>query len=163
MFKGLGIFYQKDSFVKSLNATFIALIPKRKGAVEVKDFRPISLLGSVYKIIAKLLAERLKLVVDKLVSEHQNAFIEGRQIVDATLVANLSIEKLMKSKKRGVACKLDLEKAYDHVNWSCLLNILKQMNFGDKWIEWISYCKSSVKFCILITGVHMVFLSLKEA
>jgi len=110
MFKGLGIFYQKDSFVKSLNATFIALIPKRKGAVEVKDFRPISLLGSVYKIIAKLLAERLKLVVDKLVSEHQNAFIEGRQIVDATLVANLSIEKLMKSKKRRVAASLILKR-----------------------------------------------------
>lgn len=63
----------------------------------MKDFRPINFLGlGVYKIIAKLLAERLKLVIDKLVSGHQDAFIKVRQIVDATLVANLSIEKLMK-------------------------------------------------------------------
>ena len=60
--------------------------------MEVQDFRPISLLGSVYKILAKLLAERLKMVIDKLISHNQNAFIKGRQIIDATLVANESVE-----------------------------------------------------------------------
>lgn len=70
----------------------------------------------MYKIIAKILIERLKLMIDKLVSDHLNTFIKGRQIADAALVANVSIEQLMKSKRKGVACKLDLEKAYDHVN-----------------------------------------------
>lgn len=60
-------FHQKGTFVKSLNSAFITLIPKKKGAMEVKDFRPISFLGSVYKILAKLLAERLKMVIDKLI------------------------------------------------------------------------------------------------
>lgn len=63
-------FQRKGTFDRSINSTFIALIPKKKGAVEIKDFRPISLLGSVYKILAKLLAERLKLVVDNLISHH---------------------------------------------------------------------------------------------
>ncbi|WMV43888.1 hypothetical protein MTR67_037273 [Solanum verrucosum] len=63
-------FQRKGTFDRSINSTFIALIPKKKGTVEIKDFRPISLLGSVYKILAKLLAERLKLVVDNLISHH---------------------------------------------------------------------------------------------
>nr|XP_009617517.1 uncharacterized protein LOC104109852 [Nicotiana tomentosiformis] len=77
-------------------------------------FKEGSAAGS--SILAKLLAERLKLVIDKLVSESENAFIKGRQITYASTVANESIEYLLKRKKRGVACKLDLEKAYDHVD-----------------------------------------------
>lgn len=68
-----GVFFflnQEGTFVKSFNSTFITLIPKKKGAMEIKDFRPISLLGSIYKIIAKVLTERLNLVIDKLVSAH---------------------------------------------------------------------------------------------
>lgn len=68
------------------------------------------------------------------------------------MVANESAEYLMKMKKRGIACKLDLEKAYDHVSWPCLLNIFIKMNFGDKWIEWINFCISTVRFSILING-----------
>uniref|UniRef100_A0A0V0GMI2 Putative ovule protein n=1 Tax=Solanum chacoense TaxID=4108 RepID=A0A0V0GMI2_SOLCH len=75
-------------FEKSFNATFIVLIPKKDGAEELKDFRPISLIGGVYKIISKLITERLKSVVGKLIDEHQMAFLKGRQIMDASLLAN---------------------------------------------------------------------------
>ena len=71
-------FYQHSKFEKSLNATFIALIPKKNGASNIRDFRPISLVGSVYKILAKVLANRLKEVLDQLVSESQNSFVGGR-------------------------------------------------------------------------------------
>lgn len=81
-------FHHNEFFEKSFNATFIALIPKNTRAEELKDFRPISLIGGVYKIISKLIAERLKTVVGKLVDEHQMAFFKGRQILDATLLAN---------------------------------------------------------------------------
>uniref|UniRef100_A0A0V0HBD2 Putative ovule protein n=1 Tax=Solanum chacoense TaxID=4108 RepID=A0A0V0HBD2_SOLCH len=83
----LSHFHSNQNFEKSFNATFIALIPKKAGASELKDYRPISLIGGVYKIIAKLLAERLKRVVSKLVNKNQMAFIKGRQIMDAALIA----------------------------------------------------------------------------
>lgn len=76
-------FHQHCYMVRCTNASFITLIPKKKGAIELKDFRPISFIGSVYKIAAKVLAERLKRVMGKLVSNHQNAFIKNRQITDA--------------------------------------------------------------------------------
>ena len=91
-------------------------IPKKEGASDVQDFRPISLVGSLYKIIAKVLANRLKRVMGKLVSYSYNAFVEERQILDAILVANEAIDSRKRSADTGLVCKLDIEKAYDHVN-----------------------------------------------
>ena len=75
-------FFAKGQFEKSLNATFITLIPKKNPAIEVKDFRPISLVGGVYKIIAKVLATRLRTVMEDIISPSQNAFVRNRQILD---------------------------------------------------------------------------------
>ncbi|WMV47890.1 hypothetical protein MTR67_041275 [Solanum verrucosum] len=108
--------FHDQGFEKSFNATFIALIPKKFGASELKDFRPISLIGSIYKIISKILTERLKKVMLKLVDEQQLAFIKGRQIMDAILVANECVDMRYRSKAPGILCKLDIEKAYDHLN-----------------------------------------------
>ena len=103
----------------------------------MKDFRPISLVGSLYKLIAKVLANRLKKVMNGLVNPAQNAFVEGRQILDASLIANEVIDSMQKRKERGVLCKLDIEKTYDQINWSFILKVLKKMGFGDKWVGWI--------------------------
>ena len=81
-------FFERRRFVRSLNSTFLVLIPKYKGAEDLKDLRPINLVGSLYKLLAKILANTLKRVMSKLVSKAQNAFVEGRQILDASLVAN---------------------------------------------------------------------------
>ena len=71
-------FHEHGSFVRSLKSTFMVLIPKRGRVEDLKDFRPISLIGSIYKLIAKVLANRLKKVMNKLVNSAQNAFVEGR-------------------------------------------------------------------------------------
>ena len=97
----------------------------------MKDFRPISLVGSLYQLLAKVLTIRIKKVMGKVISKPQNDFVEGRQILDAVLIAN---EARLKSNQRGMLCKLDIEKVYDHVSWKFLLAVIKKMGFGERWI-----------------------------
>ncbi|RVX23099.1 Transposon TX1 uncharacterized 149 kDa protein [Vitis vinifera] len=87
-------FYDQNSFIKSLNHTFLVLIPKKGGAEDLGDYRPISLLGGLYKLLAKVLANRLKKIIDKVISPDQNAFIKGRQILDGSLIANEVMHKM---------------------------------------------------------------------
>jgi hypothetical protein len=144
--------YDQGQFESSLNATFLALIPKKNDARNIKDFRPISLIGSVYKLLSKVLADRLKEVLDDLISESQNAFVGGRQMLDSVLIANECLDSRLKRRQPGVICKLDIEKAYDHVNWNCLIHLMDTMGFGTKWQCWIRACISTVRYSVLING-----------
>ena len=109
-------------------------------------------MGGLYKILTKVLANRLKKVVSKVVSSSQNAFVEGRQILDAALIANEAIDSLLKGNEASVLCKLDLEKAYDHINWDFLMSVMQKMGFGEKWVGWIRWCITTASFSVLING-----------
>ena len=125
----------------------------------IRDFRPISLVGCIYKLLSKMLAHRLRGVIGDLISGNQNAFVGGRQILDAVLLANELIDSRIKERKVGVVCKLDIEKAYDHVNWDFLLYVMERMGFGQRWIGWIRQCISSASFAVLVNGSPTEFFS----
>lgn len=127
-------FHGSSEFEWSLNASFLALIPKKNNALNIKDFRPISLVGSVYKLLSKVLANRLRRVLDKLISELQNSFLGGRQILDSVFIANECLDNRLKCCTPGVVCKLDIEKAYDHVNWDTFALFVSTMMFSRKRI-----------------------------
>ena len=130
-------FYLHGTFQRSLNSTFLLLIPKKEGAEDLRDFRPISLVGSVYKLLAKVLANRLKSVMGEVIFDSQQAFVQRRQILDVVLIANETLNSRLKDNKSGLLLKMDIENAFDHVNWDFLMEVMSKMGFGHRWINWM--------------------------
>ncbi|GJV24551.1 RNA-directed DNA polymerase, eukaryota, reverse transcriptase zinc-binding domain protein [Tanacetum coccineum] len=122
-------FFINGDIPAGCNLSFIALIPKVPDANLVKDFRPISLIGSIYKIIAKILTNRLINVLGDIVSEVQSAFVAGRQMLDDPFILNEVLHWCSKKKQKSLIFKVDFEKAYDSVRWDFLDDVLKKFGF----------------------------------
>jgi hypothetical protein len=109
----------------------------------------------VYKILSKVLANRLKPLLNRYISVEQSTFIADRSIIDNVMVAMETIHH-MKCKVKGkvgeVALKIDISKTYDRVEWSYLMSVMRKMGFCEKWIKWISMCLNSVQYSILVNG-----------
>jgi hypothetical protein len=133
------IFTLVVSFKKVLMSHSLLSFQRNPGLLILKDFRAISLVSGVYKIISKVLANGLRRVVEKIISKSHNAFVQGRQILDSILIANEYSDSGIRSSEPGMLCKLDIEKAYDHVNWDFLLNLLRRCGFKEKWRSWMVY------------------------
>lgn len=113
--------------------TFLTLIPKKEGGKEVGDFRPIRLLSRAYKMLAKMLANRLKLVMGSLILDYQMAGVEDKHIQENVLIADELIGSRLKNKRPGLVYKIDFSKAFDHVSWECLDYLMERFGFGLKW------------------------------
>ncbi|GJY46405.1 putative RNA-directed DNA polymerase, eukaryota, reverse transcriptase zinc-binding domain protein [Tanacetum coccineum] len=137
---------------KGYNPSFTVLIPKKFDPIGFSDFKPISLIGCVYKVISKILASRLAKVIDSIIGPNQSAFIKGRQILDGCLIANEIIRMETLEDQRMLLFKVDFEKSFDSVNWNFLLDVMRQMGFGLKWRNCIASCLSSASISVLIKG-----------
>jgi hypothetical protein len=131
---------------------FITLIPKVLNPHQLCEFRPISLLGSLYKLLSKVLARRLGKVMNSIISKNQSAFIKGRHLADGVVVANEVIDLAKRSKKECLVFKVDFEKAYDSVSWTFLDYMLRSVGFGDKWRAWMKTCVCNGKLSVLVNG-----------
>lgn len=121
-----------------------------EGSFVFGDFRPISLIGCINKVVSKVLVNRLKNVIHKLISEEQSAFLSNRSILDGPLMLNEIIAWLNRSKKKGLLFKVDIDKAYDSLNWRFLDSVLEQMNFPRLWRSWVSDILSSGRASVLV-------------
>lgn len=142
------------TFPHSINHTFITLIPKTNNPEYVRDFHPISLCNVLYKIFSKVLANRQKMILPSIITEHQY-IAKDQLIIDNILVAFESLHS-MKNYKMGdigyMAIKLDMSKAYDRVEWLYLENLMRKMGFNGKWIGLIMVCVKTVTYSIIVNG-----------
>jgi hypothetical protein len=136
----------------SLNQALVVLHSKKNEAVEMRDFRPISLVHSFGKIFSKLLASRLAPRMPELVAINQSAFIRGRSILDNFMLVQSAIRSLHRKKAPSIFLKMDLARAFDSVSWPFILEVLRARGFGEKWCAWIVAILSSSSSKILING-----------
>ncbi|GJU63652.1 putative RNA-directed DNA polymerase [Tanacetum coccineum] len=146
-------FFINGKLLKELNHTIIALIPKVQSPSKINDYRPISCCNVLFKCISKIIANRIKHCLKTLVSPNQSAFVPGRCISDNILLT----QELMHNYHldRGsprCAFKVDIQKAYDTVDWGFLLTILKGFGFHEKMVHWIMECVSTASYSICING-----------
>ncbi|KAL5550508.1 hypothetical protein UlMin_000684 [Ulmus minor] len=138
----------------SINETIITLLPKIKNPTRITEFRPISLCNVLYKIISKMLANRLRKIMDTVISQEQSAFIPGRLISDNAIIGFecLHAIKRQKTKKNYLALKLDMAKAYDRVEWGFIHKIMNKLGFSEVWTNKIMACISSVSYSFQFNG-----------
>ena len=145
-------FQESENIPKGCNALFIALVLKVRDPTKLDEYRRISLVGSLYKIISKVLSCRMKKVLPSVIDECQSAFLKDIGLLDSVIVANEVVEELRRCGRRGLCLKVDYEKAYDSVSWVFLLDMLQRLGFHRRWIMWIRACLESASVSVLINS-----------
>lgn len=138
-----------------LNETHITLIPKVAHPESITQYRPISLCNCSYTIIAKVMANRLKPLLSNLISQEQSAFVSGRQIQDNIFIVQEVLHQLILRKRKRkfqAVLKLDMQKAFDRVEWDFLCDYLLKLGFSDKWVLLVKQCISSVSYSVRVNG-----------
>jgi hypothetical protein len=154
--KAVQTFFQTGVMPEGVNDTCIVLIPKINHPESLKDFRPISLCNVIYKVVSKCIVNRLRPLLQDIISTSQSAFIPGRMISNNALVAFECIHAIKgHSDARGDFCayKLDLSKAYDRVDWEFLNKVLLKLGFQSNWVHWVMTCVTSVRYTVRFNGV----------
>ncbi|KAL0329413.1 UNVERIFIED_CONTAM: Retrovirus-related Pol polyprotein from type-1 retrotransposable element R2 [Sesamum radiatum] len=149
----VGEFFTTGRLLKQVNATLLVLIPKVQIPSQVSDFRPISCCNVIYKIISKIIVKRMQRVLHLLIDYSQNAFIPGRNISDNILLAQELLAGYNEAKlPPRCTIKIDLQKAYDSMEWDFLIEVLKLYKFPARFIGWIEQCVTTASFSVSLNG-----------
>jgi hypothetical protein len=141
----------------------INLIPKKnKDPRSLKNWRPISLLNTDYKIITKILANRIKSALPSVINPDQVAYLKKRFIGQniRTILDIMGYTKL--EDKNGIIAFLDFEKAFDTIRWEVIYEALKIFNFGPKFIEWVRTIYNGSEACVTNNGFSSPFFNLER-
>uniref|UniRef100_A0A2N9GVI8 Reverse transcriptase domain-containing protein n=1 Tax=Fagus sylvatica TaxID=28930 RepID=A0A2N9GVI8_FAGSY len=140
-----------------LNKTLISLIPKCLGPETLTQFRPISLCNTVYKIVTKIIVCKIRPIIGNLVSPYQAAFVPRRRGIDNVIIAQEIIHSMHRKKGKvgQLVLKLDLEKAYDRLEWSFIREVLNFFKFPSSFVNLVLKCVSTSSFSILVNGGQM--------
>ncbi|XP_058727126.1 uncharacterized protein LOC131598556 [Vicia villosa] len=133
-------------------SSFLSLIPKSSSPLSLDDYRPICLIGCMYKALSKLLAGRLKGVLNSIISSNQSAFVPGRHLLAGVLIATEVVDYAHKEGRSCFLFKVDFGKAYDKVNWNFLRFLLKEMGFGETWMRWMELLVFQSRMSVLVNG-----------
>eukprot|EP00253_Pinus_taeda_P019806 PITA_19806 len=139
------------------SSTLIALIPKKRDADTFSDFRPISLCNISFKIISKIIAERIKGTLANHLSRDKHAFLKGRNILDVVASTQECIYSMFSNNIAGDVLKIDLQKAYDCLDWGFIRCLLAKIGLRAEMISWIMACIEGVKYAININGIPSPF------
>jgi len=153
--KEVELFFEEGNMDQIHNHTNLCLIPKTEAPVSMVEFRPIALCNVSYKIISKILVNRLKKHLSSIISDYQAAFIPGRMITDNNIIAHEIFHALKVRKRQSksyMALKTNIAKAYDRLEWKFLETTMLHMGFDSKWVQWIMKCVTTVSFSVLING-----------
>ena len=135
------------------------MVPKVKMSNRMKDFCPISLSNVAYKLVSKVLANRLKTVLPQIISENQSAFLSERLITNNVLIG-FELMHYLDHKRTGkdgyMAVKLDMSKSYNRVEWEFIGKVMRRLSFHEKWVGWVLKCITIVTYSVLINGKLMV-------
>lgn len=148
----LDYYHEGGPLSDGCNSAFITLVPKVVDPLAAPDFRPISLIGCLKKIMSKVMANRMKKVIAGIISEEQTAFISGRNILDGPMIVNEAMAWFKSAKRKVMMFKVDFEKAYDMVNWKFLDFTMEQMGFPQLWRWWVWNGLATAKSSILVNG-----------
>lgn len=146
-------FFNSFCLPRQVDSVAITLVPKVSNPSRMDQFRPISCCNTLYKCIAKMLTDRLKGVMNNIISPCQTAFVPGRKIGDNILLAqSLCRDYHLSSGSPRIAIKMDIRKAFDTLNWKFLFTAMQKMNFPSKFVEWVKICVSSAMFAVKVNG-----------
>ncbi|CAA0833358.1 DNAse I-like superfamily protein, partial [Striga hermonthica] len=154
-------FFLSGNMLKNWKHTVITSILKCLYPDSLSNFRPISLCGVLYKVVANIIAQRLKLCLNSCISSAQTAFVPGRSLLDNVVNAQevfYYFHKHRSGPHAFMAIKLDMEKAYNRVEWICIKVIMRKMGFHGKFINWILSCISHPTFSFNLNGANCGFV-----